>query len=203
MGEPIWSFSIGTRHRPRKRPRGSTGAIVRSSTIAFFTALVAGCGCVPVSDNLWLGLRRPPAGVSESNIEQFLKTKVNHPVDDFSRDIGLFTTAFKRLGIVGWRDMGFSARVEGVVSNAPVYSTDGFLTLDLSISKLEISGEARPLHDQRFIRAEVCAPALGIQPSDFMAPGARLSVGGLLLWDGDGFFEIHPTRGDDLHVIRN
>jgi hypothetical protein len=168
-------------------------AAIAASSVIFLLR----CECVPVSDRLWLGPKPSPL-TSPDGIAIKLRSEANPSINGFQRDIGFLTTPFKRIGILGWRDTGFSMTVSGTVVHSPVYSSDGFLTIDLRLSKIVIGGKDIPLVGERFIRAEVCVCSPGLQRNQFPITNDRLAVTGRVLWDGDGFYEIHPACGSSL-----
>jgi len=80
------------------------------------------------------------------------------------------------------------------------YSLDGMTTVDLRLVSTSFDGRSQPSAG-RFLRMEIfgCARrSLRFQPEE----GQRVSVRGRLMWDGDGFFEVHPVAGSDVQLFK-
>jgi len=159
--------------------------------------LLESCCCVSYSNHLWLGRKPPSAGpLQESN----LRASVNKKLTGVARGAGFVTTPFKRFGILGWRDMKTDAVALAEVVQAAA-STDGFVTVDLRLENITLGGQPIPLKSTRFIRAEICVEALGLSRSERPCTGDKVRLSGRLLWDGDGFLEIHPQRRTDIEIL--
>jgi hypothetical protein len=111
----------------------------------------------------------------------------------------LTTYLGKILGIQGWRDYHVEARVEGKVTHA-AWSTDFFYTIDLQVEHLYVEGRPVVLTEPpKFIRVEVL-PFARIGAPLPVCEHQEVSVSGKLVWDGDGFLEIHPKRAKDIQA---
>jgi hypothetical protein len=100
------------------------------------------------------------------------------------------------LGIQGWRDYHLAARVGATVVQS-AGSTDGLYTIDLRIQHLNVGSQMVELLRPSFIRIEVFPSVRKGAPLPVNA-GDELCIGGKLMWDGDGFLEIHPKRADEI-----
>jgi hypothetical protein len=104
------------------------------------------------------------------------------------------------IGIQGWRNYHLSASVSGRVVQA-VGSSDGFYTIDLQIQTLAVGAQSvEPLH-ANFIRIEVLPTARRNAPLP-VCKDEEIQISGKLMWDADGFLEIHPKHSDELVIIR-
>jgi len=155
------------------------------------------CGCVTHSDRLWLGHR--PGDITDLNAA--LSPTANDKPGPLAREFGIVTTVGKRIGILGWRDMKTSVTVAGRVEQA-AYSTDHFLTLDVRLREMTANGQPVALTPPRYLRAEVCVTRLGLPQAKWPKTGDSVRITGLLMWDGDGFLEVHPQRAEDVTVER-
>jgi len=106
------------------------------------------------------------------------------------------TIPLKCMGVQGWKDFHLRARACGTVVQHQL-SSDRILTVDLRLNSLEIDGTSIPLPEARFIRVEIYIGKVPVDRSMFAQKDAVMVVKGKLVWDTDGWFEIHPQgRGD-------
>jgi hypothetical protein len=76
-------------------------------------------------------------------------------------------------------------------------STDGLYTIDLRLNSLTIADIPISLAKVSYLRIEVFPSAKkGAQLP--VRVGDQLCISGKFMWDGDGFFEIHPRTGQDI-----
>ena len=109
----------------------------------------------------------------------------------------MVTTPFKRLGIYGWTDLQYSVATIGTVEQV-AESTDKFLTVDLRIDSMLVNEADLVLPPASFIRAEICLADIGLSECKKPRLGQKVRIAGRLMWDGDGFLEIHPQRRADV-----
>jgi hypothetical protein len=164
--------------------------------IAFLTAVwTTGC-CTAVSSHEWIGHKAPQI-MKPEDIADALPHKANPPVTTFDRITGFITTPGKRIGISGWRDLGYDGDVVGTVVQAPVKSNDDFLTVDMKVESITIGGHQITLSDERYLRSEICLREVKLAKNEWPAANQRVEIRGRMMWDGDGFVEIHPrNRGE-------
>jgi|SRR5579864_2541420 len=149
----------------------------------------------------WLRCHHPPAKPSAETIACVLRGSSNPQLKLLARVTGLFTTyAGKILGIQGWKDYHLTAQVDGTVVQV-AGSTDGLYTIDVSIKQLKVADRLVTLaHPSSFIRVEVFP---------FVRIGAHLPrhakdsvcISGKLMWDADGFLEIHPQQAVQIQTV--
>ena len=108
----------------------------------------------------------------------------------------LTTYAGKIMGIQGWKDYHLSAQVSGTVAQA-VGSDDGLYTIDLKVKELSVGGKPVDLLHPSFIRVEVF-PLVRIGAWLPVFEDDDLCITGALMWDADGFLEIHPKKASDI-----
>ena len=113
----------------------------------------------------------------------------------FARFIAFLATPFKRIGISGWQETGcVAAAVARPVRDAQ-HSTDGFWTIDVALSSLEIAGREAP--PGRFLRIEVEPETVAHEQCERtrVTQSVVLRFGGAVVIDTDGpFFEVHPDE---------
>lgn len=169
---------------------------------------LSSCGCVPISDDMssWAAHQPPLQHLDELTPQFFyqaLRTEINPPIVWWKNYPSVFTTTFKRAGLMGWKETRHTAVVSGLVGQEPVQSWDGFLTVDIKLTSIQFDGSDIPITDRRFLRAEICAACIGFAKSEFPRNADLVTISGPILWDGDGFFEIHPIKGTDIQVNRS
>jgi len=117
----------------------------------------------------------------------------------------LTTNLFKSNGISGWlgTDLG-RATATGVLVRAPAISTDGFATIDLRLSQMDVLNRTFVLdgaHEvrltPRYIRVEYLHP--GALPN----AGDAVRIGGQVRIDSDreSWWEIHPAGPQDVVLL--
>lgn len=126
--------------------------------------------------------------------------KVNSSLSWYASLLGALTTPFKRLGVFGWTDMHFVAVATGDVEQASE-STDQFLTVDLRLDSLSINSTPLSLSEPKFIRAEICLADVQLCEKRKPTAKQKVRITGRLMWDGDGFLEIHPRSPEDVVVV--
>jgi hypothetical protein len=157
-----------------------------------------GCCCVSYSNRLVLG---PKPRKIESLKETDLCPQVNKELGGLARFLGFLTTPFKRMGILGWRDLGISIVAVGQVKQSS-WSTDRFVTVDLHLSEIEGDGASITLRQRRYLRAEICERQLRLPKEQWPCPGDQVRIAGRLMWDGDGFLEVHPQYRSDIEILQ-
>lgn len=166
------------------------------SWLAIVAALTTSCTCTAISNHQWVG--RPAPKISRpADIATHLRKRVNGKLGAFARTTGILFTPFKRMGIVGWSDLGYDAEITGVTQQAAT-STDQFCTVDMKLETLQIDGQNVPLTDARYLRAEICLCDVHLAEADRPKRGDLVWMRGRLVWDGDGFVEIHPRNGAEV-----
>jgi hypothetical protein len=130
-----------------------------------------------------------------------LKGEPNHKLSLLAKITGAATTPLaKNVGIRGWRDYCIDVTVAGTVLHS-AHSWDGYQTVDISLDRFELTAApGNYVADlTRYIRLELRSSvrrgmAKVPQPMD------HLEATGHLVWDGDGFLEVHPLHGGAVHV---
>lgn len=157
------------------------------------------CGCATYSNRLWF--KKPRPDLLPLDQGDFEKT-VNKKLPRYARVLGLVSTPFKRAGIFGWRDMGMDIVAVGTVQQS-AWSTDYFVTVDLELQEVVANGQPVdfPPNEPRFLRAEICERQLGLPGSEWPCEGDKVRITGRLLWDGDGFLEVHPQTAAGVEIL--
>ena len=148
----------------------------------------------------WVRCHHPPDIKSAYDVSSVLRQRPNPPLSFIARSSGVVTTYLgKMLGIQGWRDYHLPARVNAKVVQA-AGSTDLFYTIDLKIESLTVGGEdVRTPEGGSFIRVEVL-PRVRVGARLPVQPDQSVCISGKLMWDADGFLEIHPNTAKQIEV---
>jgi hypothetical protein len=148
----------------------------------------------------WCGCHNPSEIKTREDLLGTLRPVINRPLRTLDRWSGFVTTPiFKMNGVQGWLNYGINLDVNGKVMQL-AHSLDGMTTVDLELRRIQI-GEAVPLdvHD-RFLRIEIFGyVGRHLQIADLK--DRIVEVRGTLMWDGDGFLEIHPETAADVQIV--
>lgn len=179
----------------RKLGRGAILCVVMIAQMAATPASLHAEGI-----RCWIRCNRPPDIKSSSDLPCALRRTSNPPLKLIARSTGILTTYLgKWLGIQGWRDYHLPATVTGEVVHA-AGSTDAFYTIDVKIESLRVAGkQVQVIPGTSFIRIEVLPRARFGAPLR-VCPDQPIRVSGKLMWDADGFLEIHPTLANDIQT---
>jgi hypothetical protein len=148
-----------------------------------------------------------------------LKNVVNEELTWYDEFLGAATTPVKETGFfASWDEYNYWVIAEGEVIHVG-YSTDGLLTIDVRLITLEVfdselgiitagsilgEGKCRWAFDTqnpKFIRAEVFPQVLLAYTGNRPRISDKIIIKGRLMWDRDGFLEIHPKFGGDLQIV--
>ncbi len=148
-----------------------------------------------------------------------LRKEVNDELTWYDKGFAWFGTPFKETGFSNsWDEFNYWVIAKGEIIHI-AYSWDGLETIDIRLITLVvfdseigiITAESTlgaskcnwtfDIQNSKFIRAEVFPQVLlaykGAQPhiSD------KIIIKGRLMWDRDGWLEIHPKYGSDLQIV--
>ena len=148
----------------------------------------------------WIRCHRPPKIVSAADVPCVLRSSPNPRLTFLPRSTGILTTYLgKMLGIQGWRDYHLKSTVQGRVTQA-AWSTDFLYTIDLQIEQLHVGDQLVVLSKHpTFIRIEVF-PLVRMGAPLPVSGGEEVLISGKLMWDADGFLEIHPKKRKDFEM---
>ena len=123
-----------------------------------------------------------------------LDTKPQPSLTWIARSLGFVTTPFKRLGVRGWTKTGCMAQGAGRPVRNAQHSTDGFFTIDVALTELQV-GQVHYALSISYIRLEVepGTEAHTVCERTHVLAGAAIRFAGPVFVDHDGpFLEIHP-----------
>ena len=116
---------------------------------------------------------------------------------DRAAEVGV--TPFKAMGVQGWKDFNMHARARGHVMQHEV-SSNGFRTVDLRLKSLTVDNVRVHWKGTRYMRVEIYLGKVTVDPTILDDTNALLRVDGKLVWDEDGWFEIHPESTGDVRL---
>jgi len=169
---------------------------------ALLIATFAAQFCIPMMAEgvpCWIRCHNPPEIKSAEMIADVLRCSSNPRLSWLARATGLLTTyAGKLLGIQGWKDYHLQAQVSGTVTHA-AGSDDGLFTIDVQVAHLRVGDRPIELLRPSFIRVEVF-PLVRVGAQLPKKEGDNVCVSGKLMWDADGFLEIHPKKSQQIQL---
>ncbi len=143
---------------------------------------------------------RAPAITSPQDAADALRRKVNFsPWWIYRNTLSIIFTPLKFAGFRGWSDYCSEACAVGLVERG-VSGIDGMYTADLALREFSVNGEPTRLDGQRFIRVEFF-PSVKKKTRRLPRKGDPARICGKLMWDGDGFLEIHPRNPADVEIL--
>jgi hypothetical protein len=184
-------------------------AMLMQRTLLLLVALSAtlgdalGAQCTPRHTRCWLLCHDPPSITTKEEAAEHLRIEVNPELSAVDRLSGAITTPFKEWGLQGWIDYCLRASVTGNVLHA-AESTDDMYTVDLQIDTFSVNGDLADFSAPSFVRIEIfgyLVTAMGRAQKSPPRVGDSVRVNGRLMWDGDGFLEVHPETLDDLVLV--
>jgi hypothetical protein len=146
-----------------------------------------------------VGFRAPELKTPQGAANALPKKAVFAPWWIYRNTISPLFTALKYVGLRGWTDYCSEACAAGTVVHA-VSGIDGFYTVDLSLTELEVNSQATRLEGPRFVRVEMYGRARK-ETHRLPRKGDSVRICGKLMWDGDGFLEVHPRSAEDTEVL--
>jgi hypothetical protein len=170
--------------------------------LMFSTTMSLCCAAsCPIHLRCWAFCSSPPSIAALQDAVMFLKDQPNHTVSRFDEVAGFVSTPLgKNLGIRGWRDYCFEVMVSGTVLHS-AHSWDGYQTVDISLDSFAPPGATTNYVTgmTKFVRLELKS-SVHRKMSRIPLSKDRLEALGHLVWDGDGFLEVHPLDGGMVHV---
>jgi hypothetical protein len=149
----------------------------------------------------WLFCNNPPEISSLNDAVSKLRDDPNAELHRLAQTSALLLTPLgKDRGIRGWKDYCLDTFAIGTVVHSK-HSWDGYQTVDISLDWFGAPASTVNLvaSKHKFIRLELRS---FVQKQTIRVPQTAdiVEVRGHLLWDADGFLEVHPLDGGAIHV---
>lgn len=174
--------------------------------LAALTVLLFCIGCIgPQYTNHDIVVSGKPApklhGPRDPALEANLSTNrwPSQPFAGRAAEVG--TTLFKSAGIQGWKDYHMRALATGIVI-LHEYTSGPYLTVDLRLRSLMVKHVAIPLRGPRYMRVVIFLPKSSAEPAVYKQTNVVVVAQGKLVWNFDGWFEIHPRENGDVTVLQ-
>lgn len=166
----------------------------------------------------WVQLVQPAS--AEEQFVRRLRIDPNTSSTHATEYIAGASTVFKNLGISGWQSGPIErATVEGTLIHEPSPGSDGFVSLDLEVTKVSAGrtwvffkrrfdlADASYMHHKHFIRIEYSHnDGRGSDDHRYenWKVGDRFQIAGLVRWDTDrlGFLELHPIGRGNVNALK-
>jgi hypothetical protein len=168
-------------------------AFVKSVARLGAGVFLMGAGCVaphyPEHEIVLFGKDAPLIrGPRDPAIARHLTTNLwaRSSFPDRAAEVGV--TPFKAMGVQGWKDFHLHARARGHVMQHEV-SSNGYRTVDLRLVSLTVDNVRIHWRGTRYMRVAILDET-----------NKLLRVEGKLVWDEDGWFEIHPESTGDVRL---
>ena len=113
---------------------------------------------------------------------------------------GVGDTIFKSMGIGGWKDYHMLGRAEGVEVQHQI-SDNGFLTVDMQLLSMKADDVPIPINGTRYMRLEIFLGQVAVPNAIRDETNEVITAEGKLVWDSDGWFEIHPQKTGDVMEV--
>jgi hypothetical protein len=183
--------------------KGLLKQFILSGCIAALLSCTTGCigphysqHNILVSGKLAPPIRGPRDPAIVTNLTTNLWAK--SPLPDRAAEVGV--TWAKSAGIQGWKDYHMHAKVVGTVMQHE-FSSNGFLTMDLRLNSLTVKRIPIHFNGTRYIRLEIYLGKVSVAAAVYERTNVLVVAQGKLVWDSDGWFEIHPQKTGDVELI--
>lgn len=180
---------------------------MKAGTIGFLTVVTVAVsifciGCIgPHYSNkeILVSGRQPPhiRGPHDPAIMANLSTNCwkKSPLPDRAAEV--VVTVAKSAGIQGWKDYHMRAKATGVVVQHEL-SSNGFFTMDVRLQSLLVNRVPIRWPGTRYMRFEIFLGKVSVDKIIRDETNEMIVGMGKLVWDSDGWFEIHPQRTGDV-----
>ena len=109
------------------------------------------------------------------------------------------TVSIKSSGIQGWKDYHMDARAIGV-SLQRKFTSGPNLTIDLRLQSLTVKNIPVPLNRPSYMRVVLFLMKTSVASAVYERTNSVIIARGKLVWNSDGWFEIHPQRTGDVRL---
>ena len=170
-------------------------------TICALTSLFCG-GCIgPQYKDKQIIVTGKPAPVIRGPRDPALQANLStnlwarQPFPGHAAEVG--TTLFKSAGIQGWKDYHMNARATGVALQHE-FTSGPYLTVDMRLQSLTVNRVPVPLRGPRYMRVVIFLAKVSVNHSVSEETNPVIVARGRLVWNFDGWFEIHPEKTGDV-----
>jgi hypothetical protein len=109
------------------------------------------------------------------------------------------TVTIKSAGIQGWKDYHMNAQATGVALQHK-FTSGPNLTIDLGLQSLTVKHIPVPLRQPSYMRVVIFLATTSVAAAVYERTNPVVVAQGKLVWNSDGWFEIHPQKTGDVQV---
>jgi hypothetical protein len=167
-------------------------------------SILAWAGCVgPQYSEHQIVLSGKPApktrGPRDPMLQANLSTNLwaKQPFLGSAAEVG--TVTIKSAGIQGWKDYHMNARATGIALQYK-FTSGPNLTIDLRLQSLTVKHVPVPLREPRYMRVVIFLAKTSVAAAVYERTNSMVVAQGKLVWNSDGWFEIHPQKTGDVQL---
>jgi hypothetical protein len=167
-------------------------------------SILACVGCVGPwyhEHNLIINGKRAPKilGPDDPALQANLSTNMWAPQPFLGSFAEAGTVTIKCSGVQGWKDYHMEARATGVSLQCK-FTSGPNLTIDLRLQSLTVKGMPVPLHGIRYMRVVLFLFRTSVAAAVYERTNPIVVAQGKLVWNSDGWLEIHPQKTGDVQL---
>jgi hypothetical protein len=110
------------------------------------------------------------------------------------------TTLFKSAGIQGWKDYHMNAQATGIVLQHK-YTSGPYVNMDMRLQSLMVNGVPIPVQGPKYMRVVIFLGDVSVGSRVIEETNHTVGAYGKLVWNCDGWFEIHPQKAGDVGLV--
>jgi hypothetical protein len=107
------------------------------------------------------------------------------------------TTLIKSAGIQGWKDYHMNARATGIALQHK-FTSGPYMNIDMRLLSLTVDRTRVPLQGTKYMRVVIFLGDISVGPLVYEETNPVVVAQGKLVWNRDGWFEIHPQETGDV-----
>jgi len=111
------------------------------------------------------------------------------------------TTLFKSAGIQGWKDYHMNALATGFALQHE-FTSGPYLTIDLRLQSLIVNRVPVQFRGPRYMRVVIFLAKASAKSGVYERTNSVIVAQGKLVWNFDGWFEIHPQKTGDVVLLQ-
>jgi hypothetical protein len=110
------------------------------------------------------------------------------------------TTLIKSAGVQGWKDYHMYAQAKGIAIQHK-FTSGPYMSLDMRLQSLTVNRVPVPLRGPKYMRLVIFLGKISVAAAVYERTNAQVFARGKLVWNSDGWLEIHPKKTGDVELI--
>lgn len=139
------------------------------------------------------------SGPGDSALQASLSTNMWAPQPFIGSAIEVGTVSIKSSGVQGWKDYHMEAQAIGV-SLQRKFTSGPNLTIDIRLQSLTVKGIPVPLSRLCYMRVVLFLVKTSVAAAVYERTNPVIVAQGKLVWNSDGWLEIHPQKSGDVQL---